>query len=73
MTPQDYTERKLELESWEVNLTSYRLGDVFYAKVDNVSPGATVARSRGASLEEAVNKALAKARERLANTRRRAV
>ncbi len=40
-----YRERALDLHGWPVNLTSYRLGSVFHAKADNVSPGATLARS----------------------------
>ena len=73
MKPTDYSERKIELHGWPVNLTSYRLGDVYYCKADNVSPGAHIARAQGASKQEAEEKALAKAKERLAATRRNQV
>ena len=73
MTPQNYSERKVELAGWEVNLTTYQLGDVFHCKADNVSPGAALARTTGATREEAENKAIEKAQERLARTRRHAV
>ena len=70
MKPEDYWERQLEMEVWPVRLTSYRLGKVFYCKADNVSPGAWLARTTGATREEAEGKALAIAGERLARTRR---
>jgi hypothetical protein len=73
MNVQDHSERKIEIESWEVNLRTYRIGDTFYCKADNVSPGATIARATGATREEAEEKTIAKARERLAGTHRRAV
>jgi hydroxyacylglutathione hydrolase len=68
-----YTERKLELHGWPVNLTSYRLGALFHAKADNVSPGANLARTTGPTREEAEQLALARADELLARTERRAV
>jgi hypothetical protein len=73
MTPQNYSERKVEVAGWEVNLTTYQLGGVFHCKADNVSPGAALARTTGASREEAETKAIEKARERLAHTRRHPV
>ncbi len=73
MKPQDYSERKVEVQGWPVNLTSYKLGKVFHAKADNVSPGAALARTTGATREEAEQKALDKAHELLARTRRMAV
>jgi hypothetical protein len=70
---EDYRERKLTVEGWEVNLTSYRLGAEWHAKADNVSPGATLCRTTGASREEAEEKALQRAEEMLDRTRRHAV
>ncbi len=70
MKPEDYSERKLELAGWPVHIVSYRLGKTYHAKADNVSPGAMVARAKAASKEEAEAKALGKAEERLAATRR---
>jgi rhodanese-related sulfurtransferase len=69
----NYAERKLEVEGWPVNLTSYRLGGLFHAKADNVSPGANLARTAAPTREEAEQLALARARELLARTQKRAV
>ncbi len=57
-----------ELEGFEVGIVSYRLGGRYCCEVDNVSPGARLARGEGATREEA--EALAKVREVLARTRR---
>ena len=65
MKPEDYAERNLELAGWPVHVVTYRLGKMFYCKVDNVSPGAHIARAQGASKQEAEEKALAKAREQI--------
>jgi hypothetical protein len=73
MHAEDFQERKLEVEGWPVNLSSYRLGEKFHAKADNVSPGAALARTSGVTREEAEDKALRRAAELLRNTRRRAV
>lgn len=73
MKPQDYSERKVEVNGWPVNLASYRVGNVYHCKADNVSPGAAIARSTGSTREEAEEKALARARELLARTRRQKV
>lgn len=70
MKPKDYSERQMEIEGWQVRLTSYKLGGVFYCQADNVSPGAWLTRTTGTAREEAEEKALAIARERLARTRR---
>jgi hypothetical protein len=70
MKPEDYSERQLELHGWPVRLTTYRLGAVWHAKIDNVSPGAWLARVDAASREEAENQALETAGRRLARTRR---
>jgi hypothetical protein len=70
MTPKDYKEQKLELGGWEATLTTYQLGEVFHAKVESVSVGAAISRATGATLEEAVNTAVAKASGRLEQTRR---
>jgi hypothetical protein len=73
MKPEQYSERLLEAHGWPVRLITYRLGETFHCKADNVSPGALIARSSGATREEAETKALETASERLGRTRRRAV
>jgi hypothetical protein len=73
MKVEEHQERKLEIEGWPVRLTSYRIGEVFHCTADNVSPGANLARTRGATREEAEDKAIQFATERLSQTRRRPV
>jgi len=73
MKPEEYSERTVEVEGWQVHLTSYRLGDKFHCTADNVSPGANLARVTGATREDAESKALARAKELLARTKRHVV
>jgi hypothetical protein len=70
MKPEDYSERQVDVEGWQVNLTTYKLGEVYHSKADNVSPGASLARTTGATREEAEQKALDRARQLLSRTRR---
>jgi hypothetical protein len=56
-----------------VKLTSYKLGDVYHCKADNVSPGAALARTTGATRAEAEQKALDRARQLLSRTRQHSV
>ena len=69
MKAEEYRERKLEVAGWPVNLASYRLGAVWHSKADNVSPGAALARTTGASREEAEEKAVKRSEELLGRTR----
>jgi hypothetical protein len=71
MNAEEFRERKVEVAGWTVNLSSYRLGSEWHSKADNVSPGAALARSSGATREEAEDKSLRRAEELLARTRRR--
>jgi hypothetical protein len=73
MKPSDFSQRTIEVEGWQLRLTSYKLGDKYHAKADNVSPGAWLARTTGATREEAENKAMERARELLRRTKRVAV
>ena len=73
MKAEEFAERRLELAGWPVNVASYRLGSEWRAKADNVSPGAALARAIGATRQEAERKALDRASELLARTRRQAV
>jgi hypothetical protein len=70
MKPTDYSERIVEAAGWKVRLTSYGLGGKYFCKADNVEPGACIARTEGATKEEAEEKALSKASESLSRTRR---
>ena len=69
MKAEEYQERRVEVLGWPVNLASYRLGEEFHCKADNVSPGAALARTTGATREEAEKKALERAEQLLARTR----
>jgi hypothetical protein len=73
MKPEEYSERQTEVEGWKVNITTYRLGEVYHSKADNVSPGAWLARTTGATREEAEQKALERAQQLLSRTRRHEV
>ncbi len=73
MRAEDYQERRIEINGWPVNLTSYRTGAVYHCKADNVSPGAALARTTGATRQEAEEKVIARARELLSRTRRQPV
>jgi hypothetical protein len=73
MKAEEYQERKVEVLGWPVNLTSYRLGEVFHCKADNVSPGAALARTTGATRDEAEKKALERAEQLLSRTHVRTV
>jgi hypothetical protein len=73
MKVENHAERRIEIAGWAVNLRTYQIGDTYHCKADNVSPGANIARSTGATREEAEQKAIAKATERLAATKKRAV
>jgi hypothetical protein len=70
MKSEEYQERKLEVAGWGVHLSSYRLGSEWLCQADNVSPGAVLARTSGATREEAEEKAIRRAQELLARTRR---
>jgi hypothetical protein len=67
----DYAERVLEVEGWPVRLTCYRVGETYYCKADNVSPGAALARSSASTRDEAERAVLERARTMLGRTRRR--
>jgi hypothetical protein len=69
MKPEEYSEHIVGVDGWQVNLTSYKLGDVYYCKAVNVSPGAWLAPTSGATSEEAEQKALERARQLLSRTR----
>jgi hypothetical protein len=69
MQAEDYQRRREELAGWPVGIVSYKLGDRYVCEIDNVSPGARVARAEGASREEAERLAREAAERRLGRTR----
>lgn len=70
MRAEDRSTRHDELAGWPVRITTHRIGEIYYSSVDNVDPGATIARASAPSREEAERLAVEKARARLASTRR---
>jgi len=70
---EEFQERRLELAGWPVNLSSYRMGEQWHSKADNVSPGAALCRTTGATREEAEQKAIQRAEELLSRTKVREV
>jgi len=73
MRVEEYGERNLQLAGWDVHLTTYKLGDKYHCKADNVSPGAALARTTGSTRDEAEKAAITRAEELLGRTRRRPV
>jgi hypothetical protein len=65
----EYQERKESVGQFEIHIVSFRLGGRYHCKVDNVSPGAVIARAEGATREEAEQAAVATAREEIGKTR----
>jgi len=73
MKAEEFRERSVELAGWPVNVSSYRLGELWHAKADNVSPGASLARGTGLTREEAEALVVKRAEEHLARTKRHTV
>jgi hypothetical protein len=71
--PENFSERKVDVDGWQVNLTTYQLGEKWHTKADNVSPGAALARIVADTREDAEARALARAKELLSRTKRHAV
>jgi len=69
MKPEEYSRRQEDVGRWKINIISFRLGDRYYCTVDNVEPGARIARGEGATQEEAERSAIEKATARLSRTR----
>lgn len=70
MRAEHYSVRTTELSGWPVRITTYRIGSVWHAKADNVSPGANIASAQATTRDEAESGVVEKARTRLAATRR---
>lgn len=63
--PSEYSERKESVPPFEIRVTSYKLNGKYYTSVDDVDPGAVIARSEGLTREEAELKAVVRAKQRL--------
>lgn len=69
MIPRDYQERIEPAGDGKLRVISYKLGNVYICAVDNVDPGATLARAEGNTREEVEAKAVGKARAMVLKTR----
>jgi hypothetical protein len=69
--PENYSERQVDVDGWQVNLTTYQLGDKWHTKADNVSPGASLVRIVADTREAAESLALARSKKLLSRTQRR--
>lgn len=71
--PEQYRRQRERIEGWDINIVSYKLGERYLCEIDNVDPGARIARGDGMTPEEAEARALEMARKRLARTQRHPV
>jgi hypothetical protein len=69
--PSAYQERRESVPPFQIHITSYKLHEIYYCWVDDVDPGAVIARSKGDTREDAEQKAVKKAKERLDYSRTR--
>lgn len=67
--PEERAERTESAGRFRLHVVSYKLGAKFHAAVDNVDPGAVVARAEGETREAAEGEALRAAREAVARNR----
>ncbi len=67
---EEFSSRREEWEGWDLRVTTYRIGDRFFTKVDNLSPGAIIGRGEGKNAAESEREALDAAVSRLRLTRR---
>lgn len=65
MKAEDYRVEYREISGVKVKAASYRIGDTYYCHLENLDPGATIARAEAGTREEAINLALEKAAARL--------
>jgi uncharacterized protein YktB (UPF0637 family) len=65
MKAEQYQDELKEVNGILVHIVTYKIGDEFYCHIDNADPGATIARAAGSTVEEARQKAMKKATERL--------
>ena len=66
MKAEDYKTHTDEIEGWKVNVVTYRIGQICYCQIDNVSPGARITCAEGPTREEAEQSARDDAARRLA-------
>jgi len=62
---ENHTTTAQEIAGVKVKITTYKIGESFYCHIDNLDPGAVIARAEGATVKEAEELALQKVRQRL--------
>lgn len=65
---ENYQSQKQQINGVAVTVTTYKIGETFHCHIENVDPGATIARASGQTLAEALEIATQKAGSRLANS-----
>ena len=60
--PKNHQTRTESVGKWTIRIKSYQLGDAYICTVDNVSPGAVIARSTATTREAAESEAVAEAK-----------
>lgn len=73
MKAEEYQSRVETIDGWPVRVTSYAIAGVHHCHIDNVSPGAIIARASDADRAVAEETARAKALSRLGSTVRRKI
>lgn len=63
---EEYSQRKMQLAGWPVNIVTYRLGTVYHTSVENTDPGAWVVKAEGSTKQATEAKALKDAEALLA-------
>jgi len=65
MKAEQYRDELKEVNGISIRIVNYKIGDEYFCHISNVDPGATIARAAGSTVEEARQKAMQKAMERL--------
>ena len=69
--PEEHLREEMEVAGFPIRVTSYKLGRTFHCMVDNVSPGAIIARTSGEDRDRVVRDAIDLATARLESSARR--
>ncbi|NIR73210.1 hypothetical protein GWO43_07935 [candidate division KSB1 bacterium] len=64
--PENLRTEETQINGVPVTVTSYKVGSRFYCHIANKDPGAVFVRTEAASKQEAMEQAIAKAKQRLA-------
>lgn len=65
MKAESYHQEKQEINGIPVEVVTYQIGSTWYCHVNNVDPGATIARASGSSRIQARDEAIKKVQKRL--------